>query len=115
VVAEYAQVFEIIAAVPLMDEKEYGELRVYYEKGKGLDEIDERGFNIKESTQRIWKGERDLAVLTKGLDADSALIVQRILMHTLSIEQKVREFLENGGVDTDDEEEQEEENASNKN
>lgn len=104
--------FEIIAAVPLMDEKEYGELRVYYEKGKGLDEIDERGFNIKPSVQRIWTGERDLAALTAGLDADSAMIVQRILMHTLSIEQKVREFLENGGVDA---EEDEEDDAASKN
>lgn len=102
------QVFEIIAAVPLMDEAEYGELRVYYEKGTGLDEIDERGYNIKPSTQRIWQGERDLNELTKGLDADSALIVQRILMHTLSIEKKVQEFLANGGVDVEDADEAEE-------
>ncbi len=88
------QVFEIIAAVPMLDEEEYGEVRRYYEQEQGLDEIDNRGFRIKEATHRIWKGERDLNTLTKGLEADSALIIQRILLHTLSIEQKVGQLLE---------------------
>ncbi|RLN77089.1 hypothetical protein BBJ28_00025275, partial [Nothophytophthora sp. Chile5] len=105
VLNELNDIFEIIAAVPLMDEAEYGELRVHFEKGQGLDEIDERGFSIKEGTHLIWKGERDLSVLTKGVDADSALILQRILMHTLNIENKVRAMLANGGVDPDDDDE----------
>lgn len=98
------QVFEIIAAVPWMDEEEYGELRVYYEKGNGLDELDARGYSIKESTTKIWAGERDMNVLGAGLDADSALIVQRILMHTFAIEQKIEKILANGGVQEKEEE-----------
>ncbi|KAJ0411620.1 hypothetical protein ATCC90586_004089 [Pythium insidiosum] len=90
---ELNDVFEIIAAVPWMDEEEYGELRKYYAEEEGLTEIEMRGFSIKDATHRIWQGERDVNVLVRGLDADSALMVQRILMHTLNIEQKIREML----------------------
>ncbi|KAJ0407706.1 hypothetical protein P43SY_009043 [Pythium insidiosum] len=90
---ELNDVFEIIAAVPWMDEEEYGELRKYYAEEEGLTEIEMRGFSIKDATHRIWQGERDVSVLVRGLDADSALMVQRILMHTLNIEQKIREML----------------------
>lgn len=100
--SELNEVFEIIAAVPLMDEEEYGEVREHFEKGRGLDEITERGYGIKTGTHMIWKGERDLAKITEGVDTDSALILQRILLHTLNIERKVREMLSNGGVDPDD-------------
>ncbi|KAH7476160.1 uncharacterized protein KRP23_6849 [Phytophthora ramorum] len=106
--AELNEVFEIIAAVPLMDEEEYGELREHFEKGRGLDEIDDRGYTIKTGTHKIWKGERDLKKLTEGVDTDSALILQRILLHTVNIERKVHEMLANGGVDPDDENEPEE-------
>ncbi|KAE8976705.1 hypothetical protein PR002_g25236 [Phytophthora rubi] len=106
--SELNEVFEIVAAVPLMDEEEYGELREHFMKGPGLDEIDERGYSIKAGTHRIWKGERDLTKLTEGVDTDSALILQRILLHTLNIERKVREMITNGGVDPDDEVESEE-------
>ncbi|TYZ64643.1 hypothetical protein PybrP1_000410 [[Pythium] brassicae (nom. inval.)] len=108
VLNELNDVFEIIAAVPLMDEEEYGELREYYENGGGLDEIDERGYSIKAATEMIWKGERDMGVLASGVDADSAMIIQRILMHTLAIEQKVRELIEKGVVDEGEEGEEEE-------
>ncbi|CAH0515837.1 unnamed protein product [Peronospora belbahrii] len=47
------EVFEIIAAVPLMDEEEYGELRKHFEMGRGLDEIDDRGYTIKSGTHKI--------------------------------------------------------------
>ncbi|ETI56310.1 hypothetical protein F441_01129 [Phytophthora nicotianae CJ01A1] len=110
---ELNEVFEIIAAVPLMDEEEYGELREHFEKGQGLDEIDERGYNIKPGTHKIWKGERDLKKVVDGVDTDSALILQRILLHTLNIERKVREMLTNGGVDPDDDEEPEESSKAN--
>ncbi|GMF45007.1 unnamed protein product [Phytophthora lilii] len=109
--SELNEVFEIIAAVPLMDEEEYGELREHFEKGRGLDEIGERGYSIKEGTYKIWKGERDLKKVTEGVDTDSALILQRILLHTLNIERKVREMLANGGVDPDDNEEEPEESS----
>ena len=102
VLSELNDVFEIIAAVPLMDEEEYGELREHFEKGRGLDEIDERGYTIKSGTHKIWKGERNLKNVTDGVDTDSALILQRILLHTLNIERKVREMLANGGTDPDD-------------
>ncbi|KAF1794002.1 hypothetical protein Pcac1_g14737 [Phytophthora cactorum] len=110
---ELNEVFEIIAAVPLMDEEEYGELREHFEKGQGLDEIEERGYSIKAGTHMIWKGERDLKKVADGVDTDSALILQRILLHTLNIERKVREMLTNGGVDPDDDEEPEESNKAN--
>ncbi|TMW57184.1 hypothetical protein Poli38472_003109 [Pythium oligandrum] len=93
VLNELNDVFEIIAAVPWMDEEEYGELRRHYEQENGLLEIEARGFTIKDATERIWQGERDMNTLVTGLDADSALIVQRILMHTFNIEQKIREHL----------------------
>ncbi|TDH64767.1 uncharacterized protein CCR75_006240 [Bremia lactucae] len=107
---ELNEVFEIIAAVPLMDEEEYGEVRQHFESGSGLDEIDERGYNIKAGTHKIWKGERDLTKIVEGLDTDSAQILQRILLHTLNIERKVREMLSNGGVDPDDKDELQEDN-----
>ncbi|CEG47189.1 T-cell activation inhibitor, mitochondrial [Plasmopara halstedii] len=88
---ELNEVFEIIAAVPLMDEEEYGELREHFEKGRGLDEINERGYSITAGTHKIWKGERNLAIIADGVDTDSALILQRILLHTLNIERKRRE------------------------
>jgi hypothetical protein len=99
-----------------MDEEEYGELRRYYEEEQGLDEIEMRGYRIKEATHLIWKGERDMNVLGRGLDIDSAMIVQRILMHTLSIEQKVQEFLATDGalVDEDDKEEHQQEDSNEK-
>jgi hypothetical protein len=78
-----------------MDEEEYGELRKYYREEEGLMEIEMRGFTIKEATEKIWDGERDLNVVARGLDADSAMIVQRILMHTVNIELKIRDHLEN--------------------
>jgi hypothetical protein len=96
-------VFEIIAAVPWMDEDEYAELRKFYLEEEGLVEIEMRGFTIQEATHQIWKGERDLNVLTKGLDADSAMIVQRILMHTFNIELKIRELLEKEAENDSDE------------
>ncbi|KAG1688985.1 hypothetical protein DVH05_002870 [Phytophthora capsici] len=111
--SELNEVFEIIAAVPLMDEEEYGELREHFEKGRGLNEIDERGYNIKAGTHKIWKGERDLKKVTEGVDTDSALILQRIMLHTLNIERKVREMLSNGGVDPDDVSETEESEKTN--
>ncbi|POM75475.1 Hypothetical protein PHPALM_7418, partial [Phytophthora palmivora] len=110
--SELNEVFEIIAAVPLMDEEEYGELREHFEKGRGLDEIDERGYSIKAGTYKIWKGERDLKKVTEGVDTDSALILQRILLHTLNIERKVREMLANGGVDPDENEGEPEESSN---
>jgi hypothetical protein len=54
--SELNEVFKIIASVPLMDEEQYGELREQFEKGQGLDEIDERGYSIKAGTHRIWGG-----------------------------------------------------------
>ncbi|KAI9979652.1 hypothetical protein PInf_028202 [Phytophthora infestans] len=113
VLEELNEVFEIIAAVPLMDEEEYGEVREHFEKGRGLDEIDERGYRIKAGTHMIWKGERDLKKVACGADTDSALILQRILLHTLNIERKVREMLTNGGVDPGDDEEPKESNIAN--
>ncbi|CAI5735298.1 unnamed protein product [Hyaloperonospora brassicae] len=104
VLSELNEVFEIIAAVPLLDEKEYGELRDHFEKGEGLDEIDERGYTIKAGTHKIWNGERNLDTIVAGVDTDSALILQRILLHTLNIDVKVREMLANGRKDAGDDE-----------
>ena len=111
VLSELNEVFEMIAAVPLLDENEYGELRDHFENGQGLDEIDERGYTIKAGTHKIWKGERDLQKITAGVDTDSAFILQRILLHTLDIETKVRKMLANGGVDVDEEEHEPEESS----
>lgn len=93
VLNELNDVFQLIAAVPWLDEEEYGEIRKYYEEENGLDEIEERGYRVKDATRMIWKGERNWDKIAKGLDADSALIVQRIFMHSIDIEKQVRQMI----------------------
>ncbi|CAK4383809.1 unnamed protein product [Aphanomyces euteiches] len=99
---ELNDIFEIIAAVPYFANEEEGDYKDIYdlytndEEGQvnGLREIETRGgHKIVDATHMIWEGERDPAVLTKGLDVDSALIVQRILLHSLAMDKKVADLI----------------------
>ncbi len=44
-----------------------------------IDDLETQGLSLREAVHRVWAGERDLAVLTAGLDKLSARMVQRIL------------------------------------
>ncbi|KAF0718659.1 Aste57867_1555 [Aphanomyces stellatus] len=119
---ELNDVFEVIAAVPYLAHEEDGDYKEIYElyttedEGKinGLKEIESRGgYKIVAPTHLIWEGERDAAVLTQGLDVDSALIVQRILLHSIAMDKKVADIVaieqakEAAGEVDDDEDDEE--------
>ncbi|KAE9275635.1 hypothetical protein PF008_g29308 [Phytophthora fragariae] len=79
-------------------------IKVHFEQGNGLDDLEAQGYTVKAGALTMWQGERDLNTIIKGVDADSAIILQRILLHTLDIEKKLSEIIANGGIDDDDEE-----------
>ncbi|ETW09505.1 hypothetical protein H310_00073 [Aphanomyces invadans] len=125
---ELNDVLEVIAAVPYFAHEEEGEYKDIYELYttedenvvNGLKEIERRGgYNIIPSTHMIWEGERDVAKLIQGLDVDSALIVQRILMHAIAIDKKVDDFVQAEkakmarGESSDDEEDSDDEDSDN--
>ncbi|KDO32926.1 hypothetical protein SPRG_02619 [Saprolegnia parasitica CBS 223.65] len=103
VLEELNDIFEIVAAVPYMaHHEEYAEIYDLYTKEdgedghiNGLTELERRGgYKIVDATHQIWEGERDFAKLSAGLDVDSAMIVQRILMHALTADAKVKDLME---------------------
>ncbi|KAL3668586.1 hypothetical protein V7S43_006668 [Phytophthora oleae] len=104
VLNELDDTLQLIAAMPYLDEEEEQQraIKVHFEQGSGLDDLDAQGYTVKESVIKMWQGERDLNALVKGADADSAIILQRILMHTLDIEKQLNEIIANGGIDDDD-------------
>ncbi|RLN77090.1 hypothetical protein BBJ28_00025274, partial [Nothophytophthora sp. Chile5] len=95
----------IIAAMPYLDEEDDDQraIKAHFEHGTGLDEIDAMGYSIKAGAIQIWQGERDLNVLIQGVSADSALILQRILLHTMDIDQEISEIIAKDGLDKDEE------------
>ncbi|RLN31420.1 hypothetical protein BBJ28_00025028, partial [Nothophytophthora sp. Chile5] len=94
----------IIAAMPYLDEEDDDQraIKAHFEHGTGLDEIDAMGYTIKAGAIQIWQGERDLNVLIQGVSADSALILQRILLHTMDIDQEISEIISKDGLDKDE-------------
>ncbi|KAG7375395.1 hypothetical protein PHYPSEUDO_001507 [Phytophthora pseudosyringae] len=104
VLNELDDTLQLIAAMPYLDEEEEQQraIKVHFEQGSGLDDLDAQGYSVKEGALKMWQGERDLNTLIKGVDADSAIILQRILLHTLDIEKKLNEIIAKGGADDDD-------------
>ncbi|CAI5742465.1 unnamed protein product [Peronospora destructor] len=101
---ELDDTLQLIAAMPYLDDEEEQQraLKMHFEQGRGLDDLDSQGYTIKAGVLMMWQGERDLNTLVENVDADSALILQRVLMHTLDIEKKLNEFIANGGADDDE-------------
>jgi hypothetical protein len=110
VLEELNDIFEIIAAVPYLahsEDRDHVEMYEHLTKPEdketghinGITEIEKRGgYKLEGAIHRIWEGERDIQNLSKGLDVDSSLIVQRILMHTLAHEKKVEAFAASSSV-----------------
>ena len=80
----------MVAAVPFLDEKDHADIKSHYLEGDGLNEFETNNIFIKDATMQISQGERDLDVLTKGLDTVSCLVVQRILVHAMDIDAKLQ-------------------------
>ncbi|KAH7476161.1 hypothetical protein KRP22_000005 [Phytophthora ramorum] len=105
VLNELDDTLQLIAAMPFLDgeDEQQRAIKVHFEQGTGLDDLDAQGYTVKAGAIQMWQGERDLNALIKGVDADSAIILQRIYMHTLEIEKQLKEFISKGEVDDDDE------------
>ncbi|CAI5724190.1 unnamed protein product [Peronospora destructor] len=101
---ELDDTLQLIAAMPYLDDEEEQQraIKMHFEQGGGLDDLDSQGYTIKAGVLMMWQGERDLNTLVENVDADSALILQRVLMHTLDIEKKLNEFIANGGADDEE-------------
>ncbi|KAG3057173.1 hypothetical protein PI125_g25442 [Phytophthora idaei] len=95
---------QLIAAMPYLDEDDEQQraIKVHFEQGSGLDDLDAQGYTVKAGVVQMWQGERDLNTLIKGVNADSAIILQRILLHALDIEKQLNEIIAKGGVDDDE-------------
>jgi hypothetical protein len=46
---------------------------------EALAQLEQQGFMLRAPVQRLWAGAREPAVLTDGLDATDAALVQRVL------------------------------------
>ena len=44
-----------------------------------LPQYEEKGWRLTDPARRLWAGERDVAVLTAGIDNNSAALVRRLL------------------------------------
>ncbi|CAI5735301.1 unnamed protein product [Hyaloperonospora brassicae] len=97
---EVDDTLQLIAAMPYLDEEDEQQraIKVHFEQGTGLDDLDSEGFTTKSGVIRMWQGERNLNTLIKGMDADSAIILQRIYMHTLEFEKQMNEMIASEGV-----------------
>ncbi|CAI5727507.1 hypothetical protein KXD40_005615 [Peronospora effusa] len=101
---ELDDTLQLIAAMPYLDEEEEQQraIKMHFEQGRGLDDLEVQGYTVKAGVLMMWQGERDLNTLVKSVDADSALILQRVLMHTLDIEKELNEFIANEGADDEE-------------
>ncbi|HEX7313408.1 MAG TPA: CHAT domain-containing protein [Pyrinomonadaceae bacterium] len=73
---EYLNVFEPLLqgiAAALDDEEARGEIEEI------LPQLEEGGWHISDAVRRIWAGEREVGVLTEGLDERHAALVRRVL------------------------------------
>ncbi|KAG3133654.1 hypothetical protein PC128_g26308, partial [Phytophthora cactorum] len=104
VLNEMDDTLQLIAAMPYLDEDDEQQraIKVHFEQGSGLDDLDAQGYTVKAGVIQMWQGERDLNTLIKGVNADSAIILQRILLHALDIEKQLNEIIAKGGVDDDE-------------
>ncbi|MBP1468983.1 tetratricopeptide repeat protein, partial [Candidatus Chloroploca sp. M-50] len=74
VLREFEPLLQAIAAVANGDEGPRAEIEAV------LPQREAQGWQLTSAVQRIWVGERDEARLTEGIDANSAMLVRRILV-----------------------------------
>jgi hypothetical protein len=73
VLEQFAPLLQAIADVARGDDTSRAEIE------QALPQLEQNGWMIADATRRIWAGERDAAALTAGLDANSAMLVRRVL------------------------------------
>ena len=75
--------FEGIAFVPWLPENEAGRSRKQSVAKEVVPKLQKNGWDLKkESLKEVWRGQRDRAVLLKGLDGASAAAMHAILKHS---------------------------------
>ena len=84
VVAEtHNAVLQAIAALPWLEPSH--KVRNYVET-IGFDELAGQGLQLQSVARRIWRGERDVASLSRGLSASGRSCIERVLEHTATLE-----------------------------
>jgi hypothetical protein len=71
--AQFEPLLQAIAAVAQGDAAQRAELEAL------LADLETRGFKLAQPVQRLWAGERDVAVLTRDLDETDTALVRRVL------------------------------------
>ena len=72
-ISQFEPLLQTVAAVARGD----ASLRERVEEA--LTELEANGWYLKGAVQRLWAGERDVQVLTEGLDEQDAALVVRVL------------------------------------
>ena len=72
-IQQFEPLLQAITAIALGDNTYQGELEMV------LTELEAKGLHLLGSVQRIWAGERDMTVLTSGMDELDTVLVERIL------------------------------------
>jgi hypothetical protein len=57
-----------------------------YARDKVLPKLEAQGWPLRAACTRLWEGERDMAALSAGVDPNTAVLVNRLLMHTKAFE-----------------------------
>ncbi|CEG47187.1 T-cell activation inhibitor, mitochondrial [Plasmopara halstedii] len=101
VLNEMDDTLQLIAAVPYLDDEDeqHRAIKLHFEKGSGLNDINAQGYKVKAGVIQMWQGERDLRTLIRDTDGDSAILLQRILMHTLDFEKQIDEIIAKGELE----------------
>lgn len=73
VLRSFEPLLQSIAAAAPGDSEQRAEIE------KLLSQLEEKGWKIAGAVHRIWAGERDIAALTTGLDAQDAALVRRVM------------------------------------
>ncbi len=73
IVEHFEALLQAVAAVAIGDIRQRGEI-----EGMLVD-LESHGWHLYEVVHRIWRGERDEAKLTEGLDAQDTALIQRVL------------------------------------
>ncbi|TDH64766.1 hypothetical protein CCR75_009142 [Bremia lactucae] len=101
VLNELDDTLQLIAVVPYLDDddKQQQAIKTHFEHGSGLDDLDAQGYSLKAGVIQLWQGERNLQALIPGLDGDSAILMQRILLHTVDIEKRLENVIAQSSLD----------------
>lgn len=88
VLEEWNDVLQVIACRPWLSKEDEEQA---FLNNDMLAPMEERGFQIRSKVEQIWAGQRNTEQLLSGLNADSAQLVQRILMHVRDIEIQLKQ------------------------